>query len=72
MMAATLDDLVNTLMPFGKYKGRTISSLPESYLLWFHRNGYPKGKIGELLAIMYEIRLNGLEHLLHPLKSRNL
>jgi len=56
-------------MPFGKYKGWLICDLPESYLVWFHRQGFPEGKLGVLLSTMYEIRLNGLEYLLKPLKS---
>lgn len=63
-----LTQLIEVKMPFGKYKGTPIYALPEAYLLWFHRKGFPKGKIGTLLALMYEIRLNGLEYLLKPLK----
>ncbi len=62
--------LVDTKMPFGKYKGKFICDLPEPYLVWFRTKGFPQGKIGELLASMYEIKLNGLEYLLEPLKNR--
>ena len=61
-------DLVRKEMPFGKYEGKLLCDLPVSYLEWFNRNGWPKGKIGILLETMYEIKLNGLEHLLTPLK----
>jgi len=61
-------DLVRKEMPFGKYEGKLLCDLPVSYLEWFNRNGFPKGKIGVLLETMYEIKLNGLEHLLTPLK----
>jgi len=64
-----LKDLVNTAMPYGKYKGRLICDLPEYYLVWFENNGFPEGKIGILLATMYEIKLNGLEYLLKPIKK---
>ncbi len=57
-------------MPFGKYKDRLICDLPVEYLEWFQRKGFPKGKLGMLLQTMYEIRLNGLEDLLKPLKTR--
>ena len=63
-----LKELTTTKMPFGKYKGWLISSLPEAYLVWFQAKGFPPGKLGMLLATMYEIKLNGLEYLLQPLK----
>jgi uncharacterized protein len=37
---------------------------------WIQRNGFPKGKLGQQLETLYEIRLNGLEHLLEPLKNK--
>ena len=66
--ANVLKDLVTFKMPFGKYKGAYICNLPEPYLVWFKQKGFPEGKIGVLLATMYEIKLNGLEYLLNPLK----
>ncbi len=58
---------VNQIMPFGKYAGRKLLQLPEPYLVWFHSKGFPEGKLGEQLALMYEIKLNGLEGMLKPL-----
>lgn len=69
MNPETLIALVSTRMPFGKYKGRVLCDLPESYLAWFNRKGFPQGEIGQLLSILYEIRLNGLEGLLKPLRE---
>lgn len=54
-------DAINQTMPFGKYKGRKLIDLPEPYLVWFHSKGFPAGKLGAQLALMYEIKLNGLE-----------
>lgn len=62
--------LVTMSMPFGKYKDTLLCNLPVSYLEWFRREGFPKGKLGILLETMYEIRLNGLEFLLDPLKQQ--
>ncbi|MBV7562591.1 DUF3820 family protein [Pseudomonas sp. sia0905] len=62
--------LVSREMPFGKYKGRLIADLPGHYLNWFAREGFPKGKIGQLLALMQEIDHNGLSALLDPLRSK--
>jgi uncharacterized protein len=64
-----LVQLVKMEMPFGKYKGTILCNLPVAYLEWFSRTGFPKGKLGVLLATMYEIKLNGLEYLLTPLKK---
>lgn len=63
-----LTELVVFKMPFGKYKGTIIADLPQNYLFWFAGKGFPPGKVGMLLQTMYEIRLNGLEYLLKPLR----
>ncbi|MFZ1307170.1 MAG: DUF3820 family protein [Ferruginibacter sp.] len=63
-----LIQLVKMKMPFGKYKDRLLCNLPVSYLEWFQRKGFPKGKLGILLETLYEIKINGLEALLEPLK----
>ncbi|MEI6488359.1 MAG: DUF3820 family protein [Bacteroidota bacterium] len=60
--------LVEMKMPFGKYKGTVLCNLPVSYLEWFNRKGFPEGKLGMLLQTMYEIKMNGLEYLLKPLR----
>jgi len=57
-------------MPFGKYKDTVLCDLPVSYLEWFQREGFPKGKLGMLLATLYEIKINGLTYLLEPLKRK--
>jgi len=64
-----LMDLVSVRMPFGKYKGFLLCDLPESYLVWFYQKGFPPGELGLLLAALYEIRLNGLQYLLKPLRG---
>jgi uncharacterized protein (DUF3820 family) len=65
--AENLATAVNTVMPFGKYAGTKLLHLPEPYLVWFHKKGFPAGELGEQLALMYEIKLNGLESMLQPL-----
>ncbi|MBC3788763.1 DUF3820 family protein [Spirosoma utsteinense] len=66
-----LKELIHYTMPFGKHKGCLIRTLPMAYLEWFVQKGMPAGKLGMLLQTMYEIKLNGLEHLLDRLqKSR--
>ncbi|MDI9318963.1 MAG: DUF3820 family protein [Phycisphaerales bacterium] len=63
-------DLVKMPMPYGKYKGSLLCNLPVAYLEWFQRKGFPVGKLGILLQTLYEIKLNGLEYLLEPLKKQ--
>jgi uncharacterized protein len=64
-----LIELVNARMPYGKHKDRLLCDLPVSYLEWFSRKGFPQGKIGTQLAAIYEIKVNGLEYLLKPLRK---
>lgn len=64
-----LRQLLTQTMPFGKYQGRILADLPGHYLNWFARNGFPKGQLGALLALMHEIDHNGLKDLLTPLRS---
>jgi len=64
-----LVELVNMRMPYGKYKGWYICDIPEHYLVWYKQKGFPKGNLGELMALMFEIQLNGLEYLLKPIKE---
>ena len=71
MEAADLERLVTFEMPYGKYKGRVLADLPGHYLNWFARNGFPKGELGRLLALMQEIDHNGLKPLLDPLRVRS-
>lgn len=63
-------ELVKVKMPFGKYEGRILADLPVSYLEWFLRKGgFPPGKLGMQLATVYEIKSNGLDYLLEPLRK---
>jgi uncharacterized protein len=56
-------------MPFGKYKGSKLIDLPEPYLVWFARQGFPSGELGVLMSLTHEIKVNGLEKLIYPLKK---
>ena len=67
---AILMELVTMKMPFGRYSGSLLCDLPEPYLVWFKQKGFPTGKLGMLLETLYEIKLNGLEYLLKPLKGK--
>ena len=54
-------------MPFGKFKGTYLIDLPEHYVVWYNNKGFPKGKLGDMLRLVYELKLNGLEHLIHKI-----
>ncbi|ELR67200.1 hypothetical protein C942_02708 [Photobacterium marinum] len=60
--------LANVRMPFGKYSGRAIIDLPEEYLLWFQKKGFPEGELGTLMALALEFKIEGLESVIRPLK----
>lgn len=66
------EDLVQVArqtMPFGKYQGRVLVDLPEEYLLWFANKGWPNGNLGQWLQLALEIKINGLEKLIDPLRQ---
>ncbi|MBI9084365.1 MAG: DUF3820 family protein [Desulfobacterales bacterium] len=66
---AILLELARMEMPFGRYKGLRLIDLPEPYVVWFSQQGFPPGKLGEMLAMVYEIKVNGLEYLFEPLRD---
>ena len=65
-----LVDAVNQTMPYGMHKGLKLLDLPEPYLVWFAGKGFPDNKLGRQLALMYEVKLNGLEPMLQRLVQR--
>ncbi|GGG53603.1 DUF3820 family protein [Bizionia arctica] len=62
--------LAHTKMPYGKYKNRDLIELPEYYVVWYHNKGFPKGKLGDMLQTVYELKLNGLEDLIRNIKRQ--
>jgi len=65
-----LIDLAKMKMPFGKYKGRYLIDLPEHYIVWYKTKGFPNGKLGKQMALVYELQLNGLEEMIRELRKR--
>jgi len=61
-------ELFDMRMPFGRYAGQRLVDLPEPYVVWFSRQGFPPGRLGEMLQTVYEIKVNGLEYLFEPLR----
>ena len=69
MDSKILVELVKVKMPFGKYKDYLLCNLPVSYLEWMQKKGWPAGRLGQQLATIYEIKINGLDEILRPLKE---
>ena len=65
-----LIDLAKMKMPFRKYKGRFLIDLPEHYIVWYKTKGFPNGKLGKQMALVYELQLNGLEEMIRELRKR--
>ncbi|MDX1681441.1 MAG: DUF3820 family protein, partial [Akkermansiaceae bacterium] len=71
-----LEEIAGTHMPFGKYgieqcppRGAPIMDLPLEYLVWFDQRGYPKGRLGELLAHVHEIKAVGMDAIFDPFRQ---
>jgi uncharacterized protein (DUF3820 family) len=64
-------ELAKAKMPFGKYKNQYLIDLPEFYIVWFKNQGFPKGKLGNQLALVYELKLNGLEDLVRKIRNND-
>lgn len=65
-----LIDLAKMKMPYGKYIGRYLIDLPEHYIVWYKNKGFPAGKIGKQLELVYELQLNGLEDIVREVRKR--
>ena len=73
-----LEEIGRTRMPFGKYgriehppNGYPIMDLPLEYLTWFKERGFPKGRLGELLDIIWEVKECGMDSVFDPLRRAN-
>ena len=69
--AQQLLELARMKMPYGRYAGRLLIDLPEPYVVWFSQQGFPGGKLGAMLRLVYEIKANGLEYLFEPLRNQS-
>lgn len=65
-----LIELAHTKMPFGKHKGKYLINLPEFYLLWYRQKGFPKGKLGQQMEQMLDIKVNGLEQIIYNIQRQ--
>jgi uncharacterized protein (DUF3820 family) len=74
-MAADLAEIGRTFMPFGKFgpdhfppRGVPLYDLPVEYLAWFERRGFPKGRLGELLRILHQLKVDGCDEVFDALR----
>jgi uncharacterized protein (DUF3820 family) len=71
-----LSDVAGARMPFGKYgpkdyppRGLPLMDLPPEYLQWFHERGWPKGRLGELMSQIAEIKASGADFVFDPIRK---
>ena len=76
--AADLSEIQKTSIPFGKYgpanfppSGKKIYDLPLEYLLWFSRKGFPQGRLGELLRMVYQMKADGCDETFDHFRRQN-
>jgi uncharacterized protein (DUF3820 family) len=72
--AGNVDELValaQMRMPYGAHKGKLLIDLPEHYVVWMAGEGFPSGKLGDMLRTVYDIKVNGLEYLFKPLRTKH-
>ncbi|MGF1657688.1 MAG: putative quorum-sensing-regulated virulence factor [Verrucomicrobiales bacterium] len=65
-------------MPFGlfgpqKYppKGLPLYELPREYVAWFALRGFPKGKLGDLMRLVYAAQSQGFDDIFRVFRQRH-
>jgi uncharacterized protein len=77
-MRADLEEIGVTRMPFGKYgpqhfppDGIPIYDIPAEYLGWFaNKAGFPKGRLGELLRMVHQMKADGSDMAFDPFRKK--
>jgi uncharacterized protein (DUF3820 family) len=59
-------------MPFGAHKGKFLSEVPESYYIWFRRQGFPTGKLGNYMQTVFDMKVNGIEGMLREIRRNTV
>ena len=72
---AILGEIGDTYMPFGRFgpkgfppRGLPIMDLPPDYLQWFQQRGFPNGRLGELLEMVWSIKDVGMDSIFDPMR----
>ena len=73
-----LIELAKARMPFGRFgiqqqppSGVPLIDLPLEYLVWFKQRGFPKGRLGELMAEVCAIKEAGMDQVFDPIRQAN-
>lgn len=77
-MAADMREIEVTRMPFGRFGpkvfppyGTPIYDLPVEYLGWFaSKAGWPRGRFGELLKMVYHMKADGSDFAFDEMRRR--
>lgn len=71
-----LGEIGEAHIPFGRFgpdrvppRGVPIMDLPLEYLQWFRQRGFPQGRLGELMEIVFEIKEVGMDSVFEPLRK---
>ncbi len=74
---AQLEQISRYHMPFGMFgpkryppKGVPIYDLPAEYLAWFALNGFPEGRLGELLRVVYQTKADGCDGVFDAIRRK--
>lgn len=74
---AQLQQISRYHMPFGMFgpkhyppNGVPIYDLPAEYLAWFALKGFPEGRLGELLRVVYEMKASGCDAAFDAIRRR--
>ena len=66
---AELEEIARTVMPFGRCAGQHLHELPAEYLQWFAAKGWPKGRLGQLMQMVYQMKADGSEVAFDPFRD---
>ena len=75
--AAVLEQISRYCMPFGMFgpkhyppRGVPIYDLPAEYLAWFALKGFPEGKLGDLLRVVYQTKADGCDGVFDAIRRK--
>jgi hypothetical protein len=75
-LESALEEIALAFMPFGRFgparfppRGVPVYDLPVEYLLVLKRRGFPSGRLGALLALVCQIKLDGAEAVFQPIRE---